>query len=165
MGHMDVLAILSEGFNIYFPMCVLAFCLATWFSLGARLLSFLGFQQFLGQDEITTDLTDEGRELVRREHRRRQRQSGAEERGARTEGGGGGWGSQAYRAAKQRAEQRSESFQSLQQGPEFRYFGLKVIFKRFFYMSLANDVMSLLVEHSGIGKNIILNKPFSTNRL
>ena len=129
MGHMDVLAILSEGFNIYFPMCVLAFCLATWFSLGARLLSFLGFQQFLGQDEITTDLTDEGRELVRREHRRRQRQSGAEERGARTEGGGGGWGSQAYRAAKQRAEQRSESFQ---QGPEFRYFGWKVIFKRFF---------------------------------
>ena len=118
MGHMDVLAILSEGFNIYFPMCVVAFCLATWFSLGARVLSFLGFQQFLGQDEITTDLTDEGRELVRREHRRRQRQSGAELRaapradsaGTTTGGGGGSWGSQAYRAAVQRAEQRSESF-------------------------------------------------------
>ncbi|XP_043199835.1 LMBR1 domain-containing protein 2 homolog [Amphibalanus amphitrite] len=116
MGHMDVLAILSEGFNIYFPMCVLAFCLATWFSLGARLLSFLGFQQFLDQDEITTDLTDEGRELVRREHRRRQRQSGAETRpaprtdSAPTGGGGGGWGSQAYRAAVQRAEQRMRSF-------------------------------------------------------
>ena len=110
MGHMDVLAILSEGFNIYFPMCVLAFCLATWFSLGARLLSFLGFQQFLGDDEITTDLTDEGRELIRRELRRRQRQSGVEPRagGRERSEGGGGWGSQAYRAAKQRAEQRSE---------------------------------------------------------
>ncbi|XP_037087798.1 LMBR1 domain-containing protein 2 homolog [Pollicipes pollicipes] len=108
MGHMDVLSILSDGFNIYFPMCVVAFCLATWLSLGARLLSFLGFQQFIGQDEITTDLVEEGRELVRREHRRCQRQgrAGDERAPAAAAGRAAGWGSEAYRAAKLRAEER-----------------------------------------------------------
>lgn len=73
MGHMDVIAIISDGFNVYFPMAILAFCLATYFSVGSRLLSMLGFHQFVGDDEITTDLVDEGRELIKREKRRRQR--------------------------------------------------------------------------------------------
>lgn len=73
MGHMDVISIISDGFNIYFPMAILAFCLATYFSLGSRLLSMLGFQQFLGDDELTTDLVEEGRELIKRERRKRQR--------------------------------------------------------------------------------------------
>ena len=66
MGHMDVISIISDGFNVYFPMAILAFCLATYFSLGSRLLSMLGFQQFLGDDELTTDLVDEGKELIQR---------------------------------------------------------------------------------------------------
>lgn len=66
MGHMEVVSIISDGFNIYFPMVVLAFCLATYFSLGSRLLSFIGFQQFLDDDELTTELIEEGRELVNR---------------------------------------------------------------------------------------------------
>lgn len=66
MGHMDVIKIVSDGFNIYFPMGILAFCLATYFSLGSRFLSMLGFQQFLGDDELTTDLVEEGRELIKR---------------------------------------------------------------------------------------------------
>ncbi|XP_015512187.2 LMBR1 domain-containing protein 2 homolog isoform X1 [Neodiprion lecontei] len=73
MGHMDVISIISDGFNVYFPMAILAFCLATYFSLGSRLLSMLGFQQFLGDDELTTDLVEEGRELIKRERRKRQR--------------------------------------------------------------------------------------------
>ncbi|KAK0167035.1 hypothetical protein PV327_004483 [Microctonus hyperodae] len=73
MGHMDVISIISDGFNIYFPMAILAFCLATYFSVGSRLLSVLGFQQFLGDDELTTDLVDEGKELIQRERRKRQR--------------------------------------------------------------------------------------------
>ncbi|XP_050677725.1 LMBR1 domain-containing protein 2 homolog isoform X2 [Leptidea sinapis] len=73
MGHMDVLRIIAEGFNIYFPMLVIFLCLATYFSLGSRLLSMCGFQQFIGDDELTTDLVDEGREIVKREKRRRQR--------------------------------------------------------------------------------------------
>ncbi|XP_011307481.1 LMBR1 domain-containing protein 2 homolog [Fopius arisanus] len=73
MGHMDVISIISDGFNVYFPMAILAFCLATYFSVGSRLLNVLGFQQFLGDDELTTDLVDEGRELILRERRKRQR--------------------------------------------------------------------------------------------
>lgn len=66
MGHMDVISIVSDGFNIYFPMLILGFCLATYFSIGSRLLSMLGFQQFVGDDELTTDLVEEGRELIKR---------------------------------------------------------------------------------------------------
>ncbi|XP_063230323.1 LMBR1 domain-containing protein 2 homolog [Bacillus rossius redtenbacheri] len=73
MGHMDVVSIISDGFNVYFPMAMVVFCLATYFNLGSRLLSALGFHQFLGDDEVTSDLVDEGRELVKREKRRRQR--------------------------------------------------------------------------------------------
>ncbi|RZF44375.1 hypothetical protein LSTR_LSTR007950 [Laodelphax striatellus] len=73
MGHMDVVSIISDGFNIYFPMAILAFCFTTYFNIGSRVLSFIGFQQFLDDDEVTTDLIEEGRELVNREKRRRQR--------------------------------------------------------------------------------------------
>ncbi|KAL1140343.1 hypothetical protein AAG570_000275 [Ranatra chinensis] len=66
MGHMDVVAIISDGFNIYFPMAVLGFCLATYFSLGSRFLSLIGFQQFLDDDELTAELVEEGRDLVKR---------------------------------------------------------------------------------------------------
>lgn len=73
MGHMDVIGIISNGFNIYFPMCMLAFCLATWFSLGSRALNALGFQQFLQHETIATELVQEGKDLIAREKRRRQR--------------------------------------------------------------------------------------------
>lgn len=67
MGHMDVLPIISDGFNIYFPMAILGLCLSTYFSLGARFLTFIGFQQFVDdEDDITADLADEGRELIKR---------------------------------------------------------------------------------------------------
>jgi hypothetical protein len=39
MGHMDVVSIVSDYFNIYFPIALLALTLATYFSVGARLLS------------------------------------------------------------------------------------------------------------------------------
>lgn len=73
MGHMDVIGIIANGFNIYFPMCVLAFCLATWFSLGSRTLNFLGFQQFMRNETIVTELVQEGKDLIARERRKRQR--------------------------------------------------------------------------------------------
>ncbi|XP_046446213.1 G-protein coupled receptor-associated protein LMBRD2-like [Daphnia pulex] len=82
MGHMDVLHI-SDGFNIYFPMAIFfGLCLAaTYFVLGVRFLSFLGFQQFVdGEDDITVDLSNEGRELIKREKRRRQRAEDNESR-------------------------------------------------------------------------------------
>lgn len=73
MGHMDVLGIIANGFNIYFPMVMLAFCAATWFSLGSRILNALGFQQFMANDEISAELVQEGRDLMVREKRKRQR--------------------------------------------------------------------------------------------
>lgn len=73
MGHMDVISIISDGFNIYFPMLMLAFCLATWFSLGSRALNALGFQQFMLNETIALELVQEGRDLIAREKRRRQR--------------------------------------------------------------------------------------------
>lgn len=80
MGHMDVLGIISDGFNIYFPMFMLAFCLATWFSLGSRALNALGFQQFMANETIATELVQEGKDLVVREKRKRQRAEEANSR-------------------------------------------------------------------------------------
>lgn len=73
MGHMDVLSIISDGFNIYFPMIMLAICLATWFSLGSRTLNAFGFQQFMLNEMISSEIVQEGKDLMAREKRRRQR--------------------------------------------------------------------------------------------
>ncbi|CAH1775347.1 unnamed protein product [Owenia fusiformis] len=73
MGHMDVISFISNGFNIYFPIAIVVLCFATYFSLGTRCLHFLGFQQFIGDDDMTQDLTDEGKELIKRERRKIQR--------------------------------------------------------------------------------------------
>ncbi|XP_035782538.1 LMBR1 domain-containing protein 2 homolog isoform X2 [Anopheles albimanus] len=73
MGHMDVLGIIADGFNIYFPMVMLAFCLATWFSLGSRALNAFGFQQFMLNETIAIELVVEGKDLIAREKRKRQR--------------------------------------------------------------------------------------------
>merc|ERR1719415_228260 len=74
MGHMDVVSIISDYFNVYFPIALLALTTSTYFSIGARVLSGLGFQQFLTQDsEMTQELVEEGKEHMKREKRRRQR--------------------------------------------------------------------------------------------
>lgn len=63
MGHMDVVSIISDGFNIYFPMLMVLICLSSYFSLGSRLLSSSGFPQFIG-DEFTMELVDDGKQLI-----------------------------------------------------------------------------------------------------
>ncbi|CAL1294543.1 unnamed protein product [Larinioides sclopetarius] len=73
MGHMDVIPIISDGFNIYFPILIFFVCLATYFNICSRILHFIGFEQFIGDDEMTSDLIEEGRELVKREKNRRLR--------------------------------------------------------------------------------------------
>ncbi|EDO45173.1 predicted protein [Nematostella vectensis] len=67
MGHMDVLSFVSKGFNLYYPMCVLLVCLATYFSLGTRCLNYLGFQTFIIEDDMSIEYVNEGKDLVRRE--------------------------------------------------------------------------------------------------
>lgn len=39
MGHMDVVSIVSDYFNIYFPIALLGLTAATYFSVGSRILS------------------------------------------------------------------------------------------------------------------------------
>lgn len=80
MGHMDVISIISDGFNVYFPIAMLALCLATYFSVGSRILSVVGFPQFLGDDEVTTDLIDEGKKLIGCEKLRKQKTEESAER-------------------------------------------------------------------------------------
>ncbi|XP_068617047.1 G-protein coupled receptor-associated protein LMBRD2B-like [Brachionichthys hirsutus] len=80
MGSMSVLSFISDGFYIYYPMLVLLLCFSTFFSLGSRCLNLLGFHQFTINNNMTTDLVDEGRELVRRERRKRQKAENGENR-------------------------------------------------------------------------------------
>ncbi|XP_073696555.1 G-protein coupled receptor-associated protein LMBRD2a [Garra rufa] len=80
MGSMQVLSFIANGFYIYYPMLIVLLCIATYFSLGTRCLNLLGFQQFMGENDLTSDLVDEGRELIRRERRKRQRTEDGEGR-------------------------------------------------------------------------------------
>uniref|UniRef100_A0A7N6BFN5 LMBR1 domain containing 2 n=1 Tax=Anabas testudineus TaxID=64144 RepID=A0A7N6BFN5_ANATE len=66
MGSMRLLSFISDGFYIYYPMLVLLLCFATFYNLGSRCLNLLGFHQYISDDDVTSDLVDEGRELIRR---------------------------------------------------------------------------------------------------
>uniref|UniRef100_A0A673KZ49 LMBR1 domain-containing protein 2-B-like n=2 Tax=Sinocyclocheilus rhinocerous TaxID=307959 RepID=A0A673KZ49_9TELE len=77
MGSMRVLSFIANGFYIYYPMLIVILIRSR--GLGTRCLNLLGFQQFMG-DEMTSDLIDEGRELLCRERRKRQRIEDGESR-------------------------------------------------------------------------------------
>lgn len=72
MGHMDVLSLISKGVNMYYPMCVVLVCLATYFSLGTRCLNCLGFQTFIIEDDLSAEYVSEGKDIARRERRKRE---------------------------------------------------------------------------------------------
>ncbi|XP_030000449.1 G-protein coupled receptor-associated protein LMBRD2a isoform X2 [Sphaeramia orbicularis] len=76
MGSMHLLSFISDGFYIYYPMLVLLLCFATSCNLGSRCLNLLGFHQYITDDELTSDLVDEGKELIRRERRKQQKNRG-----------------------------------------------------------------------------------------
>ncbi|XP_054905242.1 G-protein coupled receptor-associated protein LMBRD2B-like [Poeciliopsis prolifica] len=73
MGSMRLLPVISDGFYVYYPMLVVLLCIATIYKLGSRFLNLLGFYQFITDNEFTSELVDEGKELIRRETRMRQR--------------------------------------------------------------------------------------------
>uniref|UniRef100_A0A3Q3FBH5 LMBR1 domain containing 2 n=1 Tax=Labrus bergylta TaxID=56723 RepID=A0A3Q3FBH5_9LABR len=66
MGSMRLLSFISDGFYIYYPMLILLLCFATFYSLGSRCLNLLGLHQYITDDDFTSDLVDEGRELIKR---------------------------------------------------------------------------------------------------
>ncbi|XP_008416704.1 LMBR1 domain-containing protein 2-B-like [Poecilia reticulata] len=73
MGSMRLLPVIADGFYVYYPMLVVLLCIATIYKLGSRFLNLLGFYQFITDNEFTSELVDEGKELIRRERRIRQR--------------------------------------------------------------------------------------------
>ncbi|XP_053181243.1 G-protein coupled receptor-associated protein LMBRD2a [Scomber japonicus] len=100
MGSMHLLSFISDGFYIYYPMLILLLCFATFYNLGSRCLNLVGFHQYITDDDLTSDLVDEGKELIRRERRKRQKTEdaatqrwawreryGAQGTGGRTRGG------------------------------------------------------------------------------
>ena len=52
------MSFIVDGFYIYMLLVIL--CIAMYFSLGTRCLNLLGFQQFMGDNDMTSDLADEG---------------------------------------------------------------------------------------------------------
>ncbi|XP_061527811.1 G-protein coupled receptor-associated protein LMBRD2B-like [Phycodurus eques] len=77
MGSMHLLSFISNGFYIYYPVLVLLLCFATLYNLGSRCLNLLGVHQYVADDDLSSDLVDEGKELVRRERRKRQKSENA----------------------------------------------------------------------------------------
>ena len=53
-----IMSFIVDGLYIYMLLVIL--CIATYFSLGTRCLNLLGFQQFMGDNDMTSDLADEG---------------------------------------------------------------------------------------------------------
>ncbi|XP_054587492.2 G-protein coupled receptor-associated protein LMBRD2B isoform X2 [Nothobranchius furzeri] len=80
MGSTRLLPVISDGFYIYYPMLVLLLCVATFYNLGSRCLNLLGFHQYINDNDMTSDLVDEGKELIRRERRKRQKAEDGENR-------------------------------------------------------------------------------------
>lgn len=67
MGHLDLIPVINSGLNIFLPLCISAICLAIYFDFGKRVLHYLGYEQFIEDDEMTSDLVQTGRQLVERE--------------------------------------------------------------------------------------------------
>ncbi|KNC80441.1 hypothetical protein SARC_07201, partial [Sphaeroforma arctica JP610] len=56
MGHMDIVPFIANGFMIFFPVVVVLFALAAFFRV---------FNRFFYDEDLTTDLIEEGLSVVR----------------------------------------------------------------------------------------------------
>jgi len=65
-GEPGLIPWLSRGFYIYYPILIFVLCVATFFKLGTRIMSLLGYESFLGEDEFSIDYIDEGKTLMKR---------------------------------------------------------------------------------------------------
>lgn len=80
MGHLDVLKLVAGGINIYLPILIVILCLATWFRLGTRFLHSIGIDQFIDDDNMTSELIQSGRAIVSLERSKISRQQDREQR-------------------------------------------------------------------------------------
>ena len=56
-------------FFLYFPLVIIIVVISTMFHLDKRILSFCGFQQFIGDADLTSELVLEGKEYIKMERR------------------------------------------------------------------------------------------------
>ncbi|TKR77026.1 hypothetical protein L596_018076 [Steinernema carpocapsae] len=80
MGHLDVIPFVAKGINIYLPILIVILCLSTWFRLGTRFLHSLGIDQFVSDDDMTTEMVQSGRAIVALERNRINREINREQR-------------------------------------------------------------------------------------
>ena len=73
MGHLDIVSFINNGFVLYFPILIVILCFSTLFKWGERVLLFLGFQQFIVDTDLTQELIEDGKNLVKRERRQLER--------------------------------------------------------------------------------------------
>lgn len=67
MGHLDLIPFVKNGLYVFMPFCISAICLAIYFNVANHFLHKFGFDRFIEDDEVTLDLLQTGRELVKRE--------------------------------------------------------------------------------------------------
>lgn len=67
MGHLDLIPFVNRGLNIFLPLCISAICLAIYFEFANKILYNLGFERYIEDDEVTIDMVQTGRDLVKRE--------------------------------------------------------------------------------------------------
>lgn len=65
-GNTGLIPWLTSYFYIYYPALIILVCIATALSLGSRLVSILGYQKFIGEDDFSADYIDEGKALMKR---------------------------------------------------------------------------------------------------
>lgn len=66
MGRMNLIPIISSGFNFYFPMLVCLLCLGTYFRFGSRCLHIFGVRQFFDDDHISAEYVEDGKNLMKK---------------------------------------------------------------------------------------------------
>jgi len=69
MGQMNLIPMVSKGFNFYFPMLICILCVGTYFRLGSRCLHLFGVRQFFDDDDISAEYIEDGKNLMKKERR------------------------------------------------------------------------------------------------
>jgi hypothetical protein len=64
MGHLDVVPLVARGINIYLPIFIVFLCLSTYYRIGTRFLHSIGVDQFVDDDEMTSEMIQSGRAIV-----------------------------------------------------------------------------------------------------
>jgi LMBR1-like membrane protein len=71
LSSMNIVPVVGNTFNWFFPALLVLLCVVTFFNLGGRVLTLLKIKRFQFTDTFNDTQIDEGRDLLVRERRRR----------------------------------------------------------------------------------------------